>query len=68
MDSPVVERTRPAWLTIDAVSFGLAIFAQTPSYYLDVWDEPFFLPVLGGLVVWSIIGNLIMRKMINFKY
>jgi Flp pilus assembly protein TadB len=27
-----------------------------------------FLPALGGLIVWSIIGNLIMRKMINFKY
>jgi tight adherence protein B len=47
---------------------GLAIFAQAPGYYLEVKNEPIFMPALGGLVVWSIIGNLIMRKMINFKY
>ena len=45
-----------------------AIFAQNPGYYFDVWDEPVFLPAFGALVVWSVIGNLIMRKMINFKY
>jgi len=50
------------------VLIGAAIFLQTPSYYLDVWNEPIFLPALGGLVVWSILGNLVMRKMINFKY
>ena len=47
---------------------GLAIFAQAPGYYLEVKDNPVFLPVLGGLAVWAIIGNLIMFKMINFKY
>lgn len=47
---------------------GLAIFAQAPNYYLEVWNEPVFLPALGALAVWSMIGNLIMHKMINFKY
>jgi tight adherence protein B len=55
-------------LAILPVAIFLAIFAQNPGYYFDVWDEPVFLPALGGLIVWSIIGNLIMRKMINFKY
>jgi tight adherence protein B len=55
-------------LAILPAAIFFAIFAQNPGYYFDVWDEPVFLPALGGLIVWSIIGNLIMRKMINFKY
>ena len=55
-------------LAILPVIIGGAIFAQNPNYYLAVWNEPVFLPAIYGLVVWSIIGNLIMRKMINFKY
>ena len=55
-------------LAILPAAIGLAIFAQNPDYYFDVWDEPVFLPGFGALVVWSVIGNLIMRKMINFKY
>lgn len=44
------------------------IFAQNPGYYTDVWNEPIFLPILGGLIIWSLIGDLMMYKMINFKY
>ncbi len=55
-------------LAILPILIGGGIFVQNPNYYYDVWDEPVFLPALGGLVVWSIIGNIIMRKMINFKY
>ncbi len=50
------------------VVIGLAIFAQNPGYYLDVWDNPSFLPGMYALVGWSVIGNIIMFKMINFKY
>lgn len=55
-------------LAILPIMIGGGIFVQNPSYYFDVWDEPAFLPALGGLVVWLMIGNLIMHKMINFKY
>jgi tight adherence protein B len=44
------------------------IFVQNPRYYTDVWNEPAFLPILAGLVIWSLIGDLMMYKMINFKY
>lgn len=44
------------------------IFVQNPGYYTDVWNEPVFLPILGGLIIWSLIGDLMMYKMINFKY
>lgn len=49
-----------------AISGG--IFLQNPGYYTDVWNEPAFLPIMGFLIVWSLIGDLMMYKMINFKY
>jgi len=55
-------------LAVLPVLIGGAIFLQNPKYYSDVWDEPVFMPAIYGLIVWSLIGNLIMRKMINFKY
>ncbi len=55
-------------LTILPFAISGAIFVQNPSYYLDVWDEPVFLPALAALCVWALIGDLIMYKMINFKY
>lgn len=55
-------------LAILPIMIGGGIFVQNPSYYFDVWDDPAFLPALGGLVVWLVIGNIIMHKMINFKY
>jgi tight adherence protein B len=44
------------------------IFIQNPGFYLDVWDDPKFLPGMAAIAVWSIIGDLIMYKLINFKY
>jgi tight adherence protein B len=55
-------------LTVLPFAISGAIFAQNPPYYLDVWDEPVFLPALAALGVWALIGDLIMYKMINFKY
>jgi tight adherence protein B len=55
-------------LTILPFAISGAIFVQNPPYYLDVWEEPIFLPALAALGVWSLIGDLIMYKMINFKY
>ncbi len=44
------------------------IYMQNPRYYTDVWQEPMFVPVLVGLGLWSLVGDFIMYKMINFKY
>ncbi len=55
-------------LTILPFAISGAIFVQNPPYYLDVWHEPVFLPALAALGVWALIGDLIMYKMINFKY
>lgn len=55
-------------LTILPFFIAGSIFAQNQGFYLDVWDEPLFLPGMAAIGVWSLIGDLIMFKMINFKY
>lgn len=55
-------------LTILPVAIALAIYFPNPRYYTDVWHLPTFQLVMGGLVVWKILGDLMIYKMINFKY
>ena len=45
----------------------LAINKMSPDFYGDVKDNPIVTYMLTGVVVWMILGNLVMRKMINFK-
>lgn len=40
----------------------------SPEFYGDVWDHPTTKYVLGGSIAWMAIGNLVMNKMINFKF
>ena len=55
-------------LTILPIAIVLAIYFPNPRYYTDVWHTPTFQIVMGGLIVWKIIGDLMIYKMINFKY
>jgi tight adherence protein B len=55
-------------LTILPILVFFAIYLQNPNYYTDVWQEPMFLPVFVGVFLWSLVGDVIMFKMINFKY
>ena len=55
-------------LTILPVAIALAIYFPNPRYYTDVWHLPTFQIVMGGLIVWKILGDLMIYKMINFKY
>ncbi len=45
----------------------LAIQTLSPEFYGEVWGHPLVMPILIGVTVWMGIGNLVMRKMINFK-
>jgi tight adherence protein B len=38
-----------------------------PDFYGEVWDKPLTKIALGGAVSWMVVGNLMMRRMINFK-
>ena len=44
-----------------------AMYVITPNFYGDVIDEKLVQYGLGGCLLWMAIGNLVMRKMINFK-
>ena len=33
-----------------------------------MWHEPTFQLGMGALIIWKIIGDLMIYKMINFKY
>lgn len=46
----------------------LAIYLQNPRYYTDAWENPIFKVSIVGLCVWSLVGDYIMYKMINFKF
>jgi tight adherence protein B len=55
-------------LTFLPVILFLVIYLINPHYYRDVWDEPAFRKAMGVGIVMLFIGNLIMRRMVNFKY
>lgn len=54
-------------LTVLPFALAIAVNVVNPRYYQDVWDDPIFLPVMAGSVVWMIIGIGVMYKMVNFK-
>jgi tight adherence protein B len=55
-------------LTVLPPLIGLAIYFPNPRYYTDVWYLPTIQLIMGGLIVWKILGDLMIYKMINFKY
>lgn len=55
-------------LTVLPILIFFVIHIQNPAYYGDAWGEPIFIPALIAIGVWSLIGDLIMYKMIHFKY
>lgn len=44
-----------------------AIHLMSPNFYGEVIDDPLIRYGFAGLLVWMIIGNIVMNKMINFK-
>lgn len=45
----------------------ISINKMSPDFYGEVKDNPIVTYALWGVVIWMVIGNLVMRKMINFK-
>ncbi|HEV2559519.1 MAG TPA: type II secretion system F family protein [Microvirga sp.] len=46
--------------------FGL-VNAISPDFYGAIWHKPSTKWVLGGALFWMFVGNMIMRRMVNFK-
>ena len=55
-------------LVILPIMIFLAIYIPNPRYYTDAWEHPIFKVSIVGLCVWSLIGNYITYKMVNFKF
>ncbi len=45
----------------------ISVNKMSPDFYGEVKDNPIITYSLWGVVVWMVIGNLVMRKLINFK-
>ena len=55
-------------LTAVPCLLAAGIMVLMPRFYTSVWDEPMTWYLLGGSVVWLVLGNLMMFKMSNFKF
>ena len=60
-------RTSAMILTAAPFMVMLAIHLLRPEFYGDVIDTPLIRYSFAGLFTWMFIGNMVMRKMINFK-
>ena len=54
-------------LNIAPIALFLLIRLTSPDFYGDVSDSPLLKPAFIGVIIWMTVGNLVMRKMINFR-
>ena len=55
-------------LTAVPMLLGAGIMVLMPHFYTSVWDEPLTWYLLGGSVVWLLLGNAMMFKMASFRF
>ncbi|WP_292067035.1 type II secretion system F family protein [Mesorhizobium sp.] len=55
-------------LTAVPVLLFTAIMVLMPQFYRDVWGIPKTWYMLGGSILWLLLGNAIMFKMSNFRF
>ena len=57
-----------AWiLNLTPLTVFMIVNVISPDFYGSIWDHPATKITLGCAVAWMFLGNLIMRRMINFK-
>ena len=54
-------------LNLTPFAVFMAVNVISPDFYGSVWDTPALKIGLGAALGWMLVGNLIMRRMINFK-
>jgi len=61
---------RAGAMILNAAPFGVFFLVNfiAPDFYGEIWHENATRYVLGGALIWMILGNLIMRRMVNFKF
>ncbi|UCI05297.1 type II secretion system F family protein [Mesorhizobium sp. B1-1-8] len=55
-------------LTAVPVLLFTAIMVLMPQFYQSVWGEPKTWYMMGGSILWLLLGNAIMFKMSNFRF
>jgi tight adherence protein B len=51
---------------IPIVLFGI-LRLIAPNYYGDIWETPIVKPVLAGAVIWMLIGDYVMYRMVRIR-
>ncbi|MCG2840569.1 type II secretion system F family protein [Sandaracinobacter sp. RS1-74] len=54
-------------LSVLPIGTFLFVFSTQPHFYLDVVDDPWFLPGLIGLSAWYTMGIMLIRKLVDLK-
>lgn len=54
-------------LNIAPIAIFILVNFLSPDFYGDVNDNPIVNKTFIGVIIWMVVGNLVMRKMINFK-
>ena len=54
-------------LTVLPIFSFTMLFLLTPSFFLDVADDPWFVPGFGFLIILYLIGYFMIRKMVDLK-
>ena len=39
----------------------------SPNYYGDIWSSPYVKPILSGAILWMLIGDYIMYRMVRIR-
>ena len=54
-------------LNITPIAILIGVNAMAPDFYGDVEGHPWIVPTFVAVTVWMIIGNLVIRRMVNFR-
>lgn len=61
-------RMSAMFLSAMPILLFFALQFMVPGYYSDIWDETLLWYCLGGLAFWMTVGNLLIMKMVSFKF
>lgn len=61
-------RMSAMFLSALPVILFIALQFITPGYYSGIWEETITWYLMGGLAFWMTVGNLLILKMISFKF
>jgi tight adherence protein B len=54
-------------LSVLPICTFLFVFSTQPEFFLDVVDDPWFLPGIIGISIWYTIGIIMIRKLVDLK-